>query len=189
MDNKARLELIGIQSQPLSDASAHVTISTSNGDIKAIYHPTEGTTGVVWVCGSLGGLDGPSFGIFDTLSQQLLSQGISSLRLDYRFPGDFNQCVLDVLAGVHFFEQEWVNKIALVGHSFGGAVVIMAGTMSPHVKAVMGLASQTFGARRVNELSPRPLLLIHGERDRSLPARCSRDIYQWANVPKELVIY
>jgi hypothetical protein len=54
---------------------------------------------------------------------------------------------------------------------------------------VVGLASQTFGANRVNELSPRPLLLIHGERDRNLPARCSRDIYQWANEPKELVIY
>ena len=189
MDNKARLELIGVQSLPLNDASAHVTLSAPSDDIKAIYHPTEGTTGVVWVCGSLGGLDGPSFGIFDTLSQRLLSQRISSLRLDYRFPGDFNQCVLDVLAGVHFFEQKGVNKVALVGHSFGGAVVIMAGTMSPHVKAVVGLASQTFGARRVNELSPRPLLLIHGERDRNLSVRCSRDIYQWANEPKELVIY
>jgi len=41
----------------------------------------------------------------------------------------------------------------------------------------------------VNELSPRPLLLIHGERDRNLPARCSRDIYEWAKEPKELVIY
>ena len=65
----------------------------------------------------------------------------------------------------------------------------MAGTMSPQVKAVVGLSSQTFGAHQVSELSPRPLLLIHGERDRNLPARCSLDIYKWAKEPKELVIY
>ncbi len=93
------------------------------------------------------------------------------------------------MVGVDFLRQKEVDHVALVGHSFGGAVVIMAGIFSPRVKAVVGLSSQTFGAHRVSELSPRPLLLIHGERDQNLPACCSRDIYQWANEPKELVIY
>ncbi|MBI2329051.1 MAG: alpha/beta fold hydrolase [Chloroflexi bacterium] len=189
MDNQGKLKLIRVESQPLSGARARVTLTTARGDIETIFHPATGASGVVWVCGSRGGLDGPSFGIFDTLSQQLIYQGLSSLRLDYRLPGDFNQCVLDVLVGVDFLQQKGVDKVALVGHSFGGAVVIMAGTMSHQVKAVVGLASQTFGAHRVHELSPRPLLLIHGERDRNLPARCSEDIYQWAREPKELVIY
>jgi len=65
----------------------------------------------------------------------------------------------------------------------------MAGAMSRQVKAVVGLSSQTYGARWVDRLPPRPLLLIHGERDRNLPARCSQDIYEWADEPKELVIY
>ncbi len=189
MDNRAKLELIGVQSLPLGSDQVHVILSTSSGEIEGIFHPAKGTSGVVWVCGALGGLDGPSFGIFATLSQKLSSEGISSLRLNYRFPGDFDQCVLDVLVGVHFLKPKGVNNVALVGHSFGGAVVIMAGTMSPQVKAVVGLSSQTFGAHRVNELSPRSLLLIHGERDRNLPARCSQDIYMWAREPKELVIY
>ncbi len=184
-----KLELIGVQSLPLGSDQAQVTLSTSSGDIKGIFHSTGGAGGVVWVSGALGGLDGPSFGIFATLSQKLVSKGISSLRLHYRFPGDFDQCVLDVLVGVHFLQQKGVDSVALVGHSFGGAVVIMAGTMSPLVKAVVGLSSQTVGAHRVNELSPRPLLLIHGERDRNLPARCSWDIYERAEEPKELVIY
>ncbi len=184
-----KLELIGVQSLPQGSDQAQVTLSTSSGDIKGIFHSTEGAGGVVWVSGALGGLDGPSFGIFTTLSQKLVSKGISSLRLHYRFPGDFDQCVLDVLVGVHFLQQKGVDSVALVGHSFGGAVVIMAGTMSPLVKAVVGLSSQTVGAHRVNELSPRPLLLIHGERDRNLPARCSWDIYERAEEPKELVIY
>ncbi len=189
MVNRAELKLIGVQSSPLGSDQAHIILNTSRGDIEGIFHPATGTSGVIWVCGALGGLDGPSFGIFATLSQKLLSDGISSLRLNYRFPGNFDQCVLDVLLGIHFLQQRGVDNFALVGHSFGGAVVIMAGTMSPHVRAVVALSSQTFGAHRVNELSPRPLLLIHGERDRNLPVRCSRDIYEWAKEPKELVIY
>jgi len=183
------LELIDVQSLPLGSDRAHVILTTSDGEIECVFRPAEGAGGVIWVCGALGGFDGPSFGIFATLSQTLQSQGISSLRLNYRFPGDFDQCVLDVLVGVRFLQQKGMDNIALAGHSFGGAVVIMAGTMSPQVKAVVGLSSQTFGAQRVNELSPRPLLLIHGERDRNLSVRCSENIYEWANEPKELVIY
>jgi len=184
-----KLELIDVQSLPLGSDRAHVILTTSDGEIECVFRPAEGAGGVIWVCGALGGFDGPSFGIFATLSQTLQSEGISSLRLNYRFPGDFDQCVLDVLVGVRFLQQKGMDNIALAGHSFGGAVVIMAGTMSPQVKAVVGLSSQTFGAQRVNELSPRPLLLIHGERDRNLSVRCSENIYEWANEPKELVIY
>jgi len=158
--------------------------------MEGIFHPAERAyRGIIWVCGALGGFDGPSFGIFATLSQELIKEGIGSLRLSYRLPGDFDQCVLDVLVGVRFLQQKGIDNIALVGHSFGGAVVIMAGTMSPQVRAVVGLSSQTYGAHRVSELSPRPLLLIHGKRDRNLPVRCSQHIYEWAKEPKELVIY
>ena len=161
MNSKPQLELIGVHSVPLDSDRASITLKTSGGDMDAIFHQTEGDSGVIWVCGALGGLDGPSFGIFALLSQALLSEGISSLRLNYRLPGDFDQCVLDVLAGVQFLQQQGLDRVALVGHSFGGAVVIMAGAMSPQVKAVVGVSSQTFGAHKVGELSPRPLLLIH----------------------------
>ncbi len=189
MNNKAKLELTGVQSLSLGSGQSHVILITPHGDIEGIFHQAKGAGGVIWVSGALGGLDGPSFGIFATLSEKLISEGINSLRLNYRFPGDFDQCVLDVLLGIDFLQQKGVDNIALVGHSFGGAVVIMAGTMNPQVKAVVGLSSQTFGAHQVSELSPRPLLLIHGERDRNLPARCSQDIYKWAKEPKELIIY
>jgi len=189
MDYWPRLKLTGVQSQSLGANQARVILSTSEGDMEGIFHATRGTSGVIWVCGALGGLDGPSFGIFALLSQRLLDDGISSLRLNYRLPGDFEECVRDILVGIQFLEQKGIDRIALAGHSFGGAVVIMAGTMSPLVKAVVGLSSQTYGAQRVNHLSPRPLLLIHGERDQNLPALCSQHIYEWAREPKELVIY
>jgi hypothetical protein len=167
----------------------HVIINTKDGDIACILHTAVGNRGIIWVCGALGGLDGPSFGVFRTVSEQLVANNLTSLRLHYRLPGNFEECVVDVLTGINFLVGKGVKKIALVGHSFGGAVVIQAGTMSPFVKAVVGLSSQTAGVQNVAKLSPRPLLLIHGERDRNLPARCSQYIYQLAKEPKELFIY
>ena len=189
MDNNVKHEFISVQSIPMGSGCSQVVLGTPSGDIECIFHPADKYLGVIWVSGALGGFDGPSFGIFASLSRELVSEGINSLRLNYRFPGDFDQCVLDVLVGIRFLEQRGIEKVALVGHSFGGAVAIMAGTMSNRVKTVVGLSSQTAGAQRASELSPIPLLLIHGDRDQNLPARCSQDIYNWAGEPKELVIY
>lgn len=165
-----------------------IKLVTERGNIECLYHPGAAHTVVVWLCGALGGLDGPSFGVFRILAEQLAAEKIGSLRLHYALPGKFEECVQDTLAGIEYLNRQKYLKVALVGHSFGGAVAIQAGTMSPLVKAVVGLASQTFGAQNVGRLAPRPLLLIHGERDRNLPARCSQLIYQWAGQPKELYI-
>jgi len=189
IDDSPKLELTGVQSEPLDGGQSRVILRTIDGNMEGIFHPAEGNSGVIWLSGALGGFDGPSFGIFTVLSHELTSEGINSLRLHYRFPGEFDDCVLDVLLAIRFLEQNGVNRVALAGHSFGGAVAIMAGTMSPPVKAVVGLSSQTFGAREVGKLSPIPLLLIHGDRDQNLPVQCSYNIYDWAKEPKELVIY
>ena len=189
MNNRAGFERISVQSIPLGSGSDQVILGTPTGDIECIFHWADGHKGVVWLSGALGGFDGPSFGIFRNLSRELVNEGVNSLRLSHRFPGDFEQCVFDVLVGIRFLEQLGIDRIALVGHSFGGAVAIMAGIMSILVKTVVGLSSQTAGAQRVNELSPVPLLLVHGDSDRILPVRCSQDLYRWAGEPKELVIY
>lgn len=182
------MKITGVRSEKQGESQERIIIATDDGDVECIFHPAGGDRGIIWLCGALGGFDGPSFGIFKILSEGMVADGISSLRLHYRYPGEFEECVLDVLAGIDFLKQKGINRVALVGHSFGGAVAIQAGTMSRNVKAVVGLSSQTYGARRVAELSPRPLLLIHGERDRNLPAASSHYIYEWARQPKELCI-
>ena len=189
MSNRRDLVLTGVQTRHITEGKVGVTITTNSGSIKGILHPADGDTGVIWVSGALGGLDGPSFGIFETLSEDLVSDGITSFRLDYRYPGDLEPCIADVLAGVYALGTKGIERVALVGHSFGGAVVIQAGIQSTRVKAVVGISSQTYGAQRADQLAPKPLLLIHGERDRNLSVECSHLIYRWAGEPKELVIY
>ena len=189
MDDQRELQLISARTRKLEEGHTEVILTTSNGDIRGGLHPADGNGGVIWVCGALGGLDGPSFGIFKVLSEELASEGLTSFRLDYRFPGDLVPCITDVVAGAYYLGELGVERVALVGHSFGGAVVIQAGILSDRVKAVVGLSSQTYGATGVEGLSPKPLLLVHGERDRNLSVDCSRHIYQWAREPKELVIY
>ena len=51
------------------------------------------------------------------------------------------------------------------------------------------MSSQTYGTDLAPQVSPRPLLLVHGSADEILPDACSRDIYARAQEPKELRLY
>ena len=164
-------------------------LQTTRGPIDTIVHhdPAEPCNrGIIWVGGARGGLDGPAEGLYKSLGS-MLSPGITSMRLDYRKPGELSECVMDTLAGVSFLTGTGHTDILLVGHSFGGAVVIKAAPFSEHVKGVVALSSQTFGATDVSNVSPRPLLLIHGEDDTILSPQCSQTIYDWADEPKEVI--
>jgi alpha/beta superfamily hydrolase len=189
IDHFPKIDITGVKTRPFGSKQNYVVLNTVNGAIEGLFHPSKSRNGILWISGARGGIDGPSFGIFTVLSYKLVTEGITSFRLHYRFPGNFKPCISDVLLGIHFLQERGVDNVVLVGHSFGGAVAIMAGTLSLQVKAVVGLSSQTYGAHQVKKLSPRPLLLIHGERDQNLSVDCSKYIYKNAKEPKELVIY
>jgi dienelactone hydrolase len=94
-----------------------------------------------------------------------------------------------VLAGAAYLMQGGAQSVVLVGHSFGGAVVMTAGAVHAHVAGVVALASQTSGARLAGQLAPRPLLVVHGTADTRLPYTCGVQIYDWAQEPKRLVLF
>jgi pimeloyl-ACP methyl ester carboxylesterase len=62
---------------------------------------------------------------------------IAALRLCYRPPNVLPECTLDVLAGVLYLAQDRVQRVVLVGHSFGGAVGITAGAWQDRVAGVV----------------------------------------------------
>lgn len=183
--------LESVTSHGPTDNVEALTLHTNAGDLTARLHPAAaGAPAVVWVGGAGGGLDGPAGGLYPRLAGQLAAQGIGSLRLHYRHPNELEQCVADTLLGVAYLGQQLGHQgIALVGHSFGGAVVISAGALSTEVTAVVAMSSQTYGTNLAPRVSPRPLLLVHGTADEILSDNCSRDIYARAKEPKELRLF
>ncbi len=174
---------------PEDDTSERLQFVTSHGSLAGRLHPAEGEQAIQWVFGAGGGLGGPAGGLYTRLGRQLQPSGVTSLELDYRRPGHLQDCVLDVLVGLSYLETLGKSRIILVGHSFGGAVVINAGVISETVIAVAALSSQTAGAGVVDRLSPKPVIFIHGEADEVLPPSCSRDLHARAGDPKELILY
>ncbi len=192
-DDDLSIQILGIDKwqPPEGQAGRGMLLNTTRGDIEAIIHRESDSyksKAIVWVWGAHGGFDGPGDGIYGVLSEELKSD-ITSLRINYRKPGELRESVLDTLAGISFLKATGHTEVALVGHSFGGAVVITAAPISPLVRAVVALSSQTHGATGAANVAPRPLLLVHGEEDIRLPPHCSQMIYDWAREPKELVLY
>lgn len=183
------IELLDLERRPEREGVDRLRLLTSLGAVEARHQPAPGDAAVVWVFGSGGGLGGPAGGVYTRLGEQLRAEGVSSLELDYRRPGVLGDCVMDTLLGAAWLESQGKRRIVLVGHSFGGAVVIAAGVLSEAVAAVAALSSQTAGTDAVAELAPRPVIFIHGQDDEILPARCSRDLYARAGEPKEIILY
>ena len=171
-DSYLQVAVNQVRSIPLPDGDSGegLALVSDRGEVQAIRHAAPGSQkAVIWVCGARGGFGGPGPGLYAQLAQQFTQQGITSLRLDYRLPNVLPECALDLLAGVACLEDSGHDPVVIVGHSFGGAVVIAAGAVSRHVAGVVSLSPQTYGANMAGLLSPRPLLIVHGKADTRLP--------------------
>lgn len=168
-----------------------VKLITPFGPIHCRYYRAGKTQkAAIWVGGVGGGWDTPAKGLYPLLCQELISEGIASLRVHYRYPTELEEAVIDVLAGITYLQDEGIEEIALIGHSFGGAVVIQAGAEAPSVRTVVTLATQSYGVDPASELATRcSLLVIHGTADQVLSPRSSQYVYQLALEPKRLILY
>lgn len=184
---EARLEL-----PPAAADTGEVAarLLTRRGPVEALYHPAPGArAAVVMVGGARGGTGGPG-GVYAPLARRFQGQGVAALRVAYRRPNRLGECTEDVLAAVRALRESGVDRVVLLGWSFGGAVVIRAGARSPDVVGVGTFASQTYGAAgEVAKLAPRSLLLFHGTRDPVLSDGNSRLLYETAGEPRDLVLY
>jgi len=183
------LSIQQVAAHPEADGNLRVMVATTRGEIRAVLHPcATKPAAVIYVGGARGGFEGPANDLYGRLADRLRPD-CTGLRLHYRLPGEFEECVLDVLAGVSLLRGLGATGgIALVGHSFGGAVVIKAGEIAPEVAGVAALSSQLYGTRTVHQLG-KPLLLVHGMRDAVLDHAASEDIHARALEPKRLVLY
>jgi dipeptidyl aminopeptidase/acylaminoacyl peptidase len=160
------LRILNVAAAPADEPGAlQIVLNTSRGDIRGLLHPVEGgANAVVCVGGAMGGLDGPAGRLYARLPALLAADQITVLRVDYRQQNELEECALDALAACSFLKGIGASGVVLVGHSFGGAVVIKAGELAPIVRGVVSMSPQLHGARGVDSLN-RPLLLIHGMAD------------------------
>ncbi|MBI4641652.1 MAG: macro domain-containing protein [Candidatus Tectomicrobia bacterium] len=175
---------------PVSEDVFELVLETSRGNLFGLLHFSEEKPyGIIWAPGQRGSLNGPAGELFADLSYELADLGISSLRLCYRFPQNLDECLLDLMASLTFLGSLGIQDFFLVGHAEGAALAMTTAVMSPLVKGVVGMSNPNFIFDLVEQISPRPLLLLHGGKDRFFPQTFSEELYKRAKEPKELVIY
>lgn len=178
---------------PAEDDGVEVLLPSSRGHVRCRYHEpaAPARAAVLLVGGTDGGLDGPADRIYPELARRLGPAGIATLRLDFRLhsaPGVVEEAVFDVERGLDYLGDRGIDSVALVGHSFGGAVVITAAARRAEVNGVVTLSTQSAGTEPAPRVAPRPLLLVHGSEDIRLPPICSEYVYRIAREPKQLII-
>jgi pimeloyl-ACP methyl ester carboxylesterase len=188
LDEGLTLRITSVEPGDEIAGARKITIVTTRGPIPVVLHaaPEKGRAALC-VSGAIGGYDGPAM-LYPRLGLAMPRDQISVARLDYRAPNEFGECLVDAMAALTFLGGIGHERVALIGHSFGGAVAINAGTLSPLVTTVIALSSQLAGAHVVGELAPKPLLLIHGDADTILPHESSQALYDRAGEPKTLKI-
>lgn len=187
-----RLDVSDVELGPQSEAGyQQVEVHTRQGTVEIRHYPAPGATrGVVWVGGVGGGFDSPGRDLYPTLAATLVGEAVSSARVRFRRPGVLEESLVDCLAGLWYLRGQGATRLAAVGHSFGGAVVIQAAAADPTVVTVATLATQAYGADAVTRLGRRcSLLAVHGSDDEILPADCSRRVHAGHSGDARLIVY
>ncbi len=94
-----------------------------------------------------------SLAVVRNVSSELTSQGISVLNFDFtglgHSEGDFSETtfsnnVSDIVAVNNYLTKNYIRPTILIGHSLGGAAVIIAANLLPNIQAVVSIAAPSY---------------------------------------------
>ena len=192
LETATPLEMLGVlasQDKDVGPGLRHIELYCSRGLMTVLWHgEPDAPAAVVMLGGAMGGLLGPVGGLYHDLGVFLAGQGFGALRVSYRRANDLDECCIDAAAAVQLAIGNGASRVAILGHSFGGAVAVRVGVGLPDmVTGVATFATQSAGCEMAAGLRGRSLLLFHGERDEILPPMTSEVVREIAGTG-ELVI-
>lgn len=150
-----------LQLKPVSNEIALGKIWKSHSSIQR--------AGVVFLSGVDGGFFEPVDGLYERVAAQLSHVGVSSIFVRYRNPGELESSVQDAVAAADYLKRLGVRRVALVGWSFGGAVIMNAAVRVPEVETVVGIAAQSRDTEAVQKFKKQSILLFHSDQDENVP--------------------
>lgn len=171
----------------IAGSSSELTIQTERGRVRTrAYFGNSRRHAVVAIGGCGSGFGSPARGLYARIGQSLQNDGITTLWLRVRKPAELEDAVYDVRAAVKYLTSKGFSNIVLIGHSFGGAAVVSAAAFEPKVSGLILVASQNACTELVDQMAPRPVLIIHGKNDRVIPQHFAQDMFNRALSPKEI---
>ena len=133
--------------------------------------------GIVFVSGVDGGFIEPVDGIYSRIAEKNALNCVSSIFVSYRNPGELATSVEDAQTAASYLRDRGVSKMAIIGWSFGGAVIAHAATIIPEVVTVIGFSPQSLDTEPFALLTSRQsLLLFHSTSDENVPFDSSQII-------------
>jgi len=167
------LDLLGrlaVDEAMLSPNLRLVETMTTGGMLQLLWHGDPAAEDVALLGGGgMGGFLGPAHNLYLHLGAELARHGMGAICIDYRRPGNLDKSLLDVAATADWAMRSGARRFVCVGHSFGGAVAVQAGTtLRGFCAGVVTLATQSAGCEVAGLLGDIPLLLVHGDRDEVL---------------------
>jgi predicted esterase len=122
------------------------------------------------VTGIDGGFLEPGDDLYEALGQWFADHGTGAIFVEYRRPGELRASTCDALAGAQFLRERGASRFALVGWSFGGAVIShTAAELGPAAQTLVGLAAQSRDTEVLERFAGRSVYLVHDPADENVP--------------------
>lgn len=174
--------------KPLPAVDGPFAIATPHGPLHVDLTTVAGARSAVIFAGDRpDAMAGPQ-GSFPLLARRLQESGVPGLRLDYRVAGDLAESVADTITALATMTRQGIDRVVVVGWSFGAAVAIQAGILRDEVVGVVAIAPPAQGSESIEQVRG-SLLLIQGSEDTETPSRIAQDLFARAHEPKELVLF
>lgn len=189
-DHPRDLILDVIEADPDEEKSRSLSLLTGEGEVECRYFSvSDSSRGALWVGGVGNSQGSPIWALYENAASTLVEEGIASLQVHFRKSDYLADSEHDMEAGLAYLLSQGVRSVALIGHSFGGAVVIRIAARLSVVRTVVTLATQSLGADGVAQLGPDcSILLLHGTADTVLSPGCSQYLHQLAKTRKNLLL-